>query len=538
MRRCWLTSGCGTAERVDEFVHAARRLAQLQHDRDPHRRGQRAQQIAGGVEDLARRQVRQRRAAVLVAVVGRRQPRREVETVFIMAPEYMRDRACQRLRGSLSRECGTASQPSLRCSPVASIIDTVANLAKRRGLVYQSGEIYGGTKSAWDYGPLGVELKENIKRQWWRSVVTGRDDVVGLDSAIILPREVWVASGHVEVFNDPLVECLNCHKRHRQDHLQEAYAAKKAAIARSRIRADDRDRLPGLRHQGPVDRAARLQHDAQDLPRPDRDRGGPALSAARDRAGHLRQLRQRGDDVAQEAAVRHRPDRQELPQRDHAGQLHLPHPRVRADGDGVLRRAGDRRRSGTSTGSTPGCSGTSTSASTRDNLRLYEHPKEKLSHYSDRTVDIEYKFGFQGNPWGELEGVANRTDFDLSTHSKHSGVDLSFYDQATDTRYVPYVIEPAAGLTRSLMAFLVDAYTEDEAPNAKGGVDKRTVLRLDPRLAPVKAAVLPLSRNADLSPKARDLAAELRKSGTSSSTTPARSAGATAARTRSARRSA
>ena len=115
-----------------------------------------------------------------------------------------------------------------------------------------------------------------------------------------------------------------------------------------------------------------------------------------------------------------------------------------------------------------------------DNLRLYEHPKEKLSHYSDRTVDIEYKFGFPGNPWGELEGVANRTDFDLSTHSKHSGTDLSFYDQATDTRYVPYVIEPAAGLTRSLMAFLVDAYTEDEAPNAKGGVDKRTVLQARP----------------------------------------------------------
>src|SRR5690242_6835901 len=120
----------------------------------------------------------------------------------------------------------------LRLSPVAqssSIIDTVANLAKRRGLVYQAGEIYGGTKSAWDYGPLGVELKENIKRQWWRSVVTSRDDVVGLDSSIILPREVWVASGHVEVFNDPLVECLNCHKRHRQDHMQEAYSAKKAA---------------------------------------------------------------------------------------------------------------------------------------------------------------------------------------------------------------------------------------------------------------------------------------------------------------------
>ena len=146
-----------------------------------------------------------------------------------------------------------------------------------------------------------------------------------------------------------------------------------------------------------------------------------------------------------------------------------------------------------------------------DNLRLYDHPKEKLSHYSDGTVDIEYKFGFAGNPWGELEGVANRTNFDLTTHSKHSGVDLSFYDQATEARFVPYVIEPAAGLTRSLMAFLVDAYTEDEAPNAKGGVDTRVVLRLDRRLAPVKAAVLPLSRNEDLSPKAKDLAAQLRR---------------------------
>jgi glycyl-tRNA synthetase len=146
-----------------------------------------------------------------------------------------------------------------------------------------------------------------------------------------------------------------------------------------------------------------------------------------------------------------------------------------------------------------------------ENLRLFEHPKDKLSHYSAGTTDIEYRFGFQGNEWGELEGVANRTDFDLKTHSEHSGTELSFFDQTTNERYIPYVIEPAAGLTRSLMAFLVDAYAEDEAPNAKGGVDTRTVLRLDRRLAPVKAAVLPLSRNADLTPKAKDLAAQLRK---------------------------
>ena len=145
-----------------------------------------------------------------------------------------------------------------------------------------------------------------------------------------------------------------------------------------------------------------------------------------------------------------------------------------------------------------------------DNLRHYEHPQEKLSHYSKRTVDIEYRFRFAGSEWGELEGVANRTDFDLTTHSKHSGQDLSYFDQATGERWMPYVIEPAAGVNRSMMAFLVDAYTEDEAPNAKGGMDKRTVLKLDPRLAPVKAAVLPLSRHGDLSPKARDLAADLR----------------------------
>ena len=147
----------------------------------------------------------------------------------------------------------------------------------------------------------------------------------------------------------------------------------------------------------------------------------------------------------------------------------------------------------------------------QENLRLYEHPKDKLSHYSKRTVDIEYRFNFTGSEWGELEGIANRTDFDLTTHSKHSGVDLSYFDPEKNERWVPYVIEPAAGLTRAVLAFLLEAYDEDEAPNTKGGVDKRTVMRFDKRLAPIKAAVLPLSRNADLSPKARDLAAKLRE---------------------------
>src|SRR4051812_1716851 len=144
-------------------------------------------------------------------------------------------------------------------------------------------------------------------------------------------------------------------------------------------------------------------------------------------------------------------------------------------------------------------------------MRFYEHPAEKRSHYSKRTVDIEYRFRFGGSEWAELEGIANRTDFDLTTHSKHSGADLTYFDQDKNERWTPYVIEPAAGLTRCVLAFLLDALSEDEAPNAKGVMEKRTVMRLDPRLSPVKAAVLPLSRNADLSPKARDLAAQLRQ---------------------------
>src|SRR6185437_16503798 len=141
-----------------------------------------------------------------------------------------------------------------------------------------------------------------------------------------------------------------------------------------------------------------------------------------------------------------------------------------------------------------------------DNLRLFEHPAQTRSHYSSRTVDIEYRFGFVGSEWGELEGIANRTDFDLSSHQKASGVDLSYLDQESGEKYTPYVIEPAAGVDRGTLVFLLDAYSEDEAPDAKGKLEKRTVLRLDPRLAPVKVAVLPLSRNADLSPKAKDIA--------------------------------
>jgi glycyl-tRNA synthetase len=386
-------------------------------------------------------------------------------------------------------------------------LDKVVNLCKRRGFVFPSGEIYGGTRSAWDYGPLGVELKENIKKQWWRTVVQSRDDIVGLDSSVILPRQVWVASGHVGVFTDPLTECQNCHKRFRADHLEEDFEARKGRLPENGLAditcpncgtkgawTEPRDFNMMLKtYLGPVEDESGLHYL-----RPETAQGifvnfANVMGAARKKPPFG--IGQIGKSFRNEIT----PGNFIFRTREFE-QMEMEF-FVEPGTDEEWHQYWIDQRTSWYTGL----------GIDRDNLRHFEHPKEKLSHYSKRTVDIEYRFGFQGSEWGELEGIANRTDFDLSTHSEHSGTDLSYFDQATNTRWTPYVIEPAAGLTRSLMAFLIEAYTEDEAPNAKGGVDTRTVLTLDPRLAPVKAAVLPLSRNADLSPKAKDLAAVLRR---------------------------
>jgi glycyl-tRNA synthetase len=393
-------------------------------------------------------------------------------------------------------------------SKPTSILDNVVSLCKRRGFVFPSGEIYGGTRSAWDYGPLGVELKENIKRQWWRFMVTSRDDVVGLDSSVILPTRTWEASGHLATFTDPLTECQSCHKRFRADHMQEAYAAKKG------IDDPDTVKLEELACPNCGTRGAWTE------PRNFNMMLKTYLGVIEDESGlhYLRPETAQGiflNFVNVMNASRKKPPfgiaqtgksfRNEITPGNFIfrtrefEQMEMEFFVKPGEDEEWHQNWIDLRTQWyVDLGINP------------ENLRHFEHPKEKLSHYSKRTVDIEYRFGFSGRDFEELEGIANRTDFDLAQHSKFSGQDLSYFDQGTGERYMPYVIEPAAGLTRSFMAFLIDAYTEDEAPNTKGGVDKRTVLRLDPRLAPVKVAVLPLSRNADLSPKARDLAAELR----------------------------
>lgn len=386
-------------------------------------------------------------------------------------------------------------------------VDAVVNLSKRRGFVFPSSEIYGGTRSAWDYGPHGVELKENVRRQWWQHMVRGRDDVVGIDSSVILAPQVWVSSGHVDAFVDPLTECKQCHKRWRADQLIEAFAEKHGHEP----------------PQGLLDVVCTNCGTKGNFTEPQNFNGmlrtmvGPVEDE-----GALHYLR---PETAQGIFVNYlnvmNASRKKPP--FGIGQTGKSFRNEITPGNFIFRTREFEQmemeffvKPGTDEewheywlknrwdwyvdlGMNP------------ENMRFFEHPKEKLSHYSKRTVDIEYRFRFAGSEWAELEGVANRTDYDLKTHAEKSGVDLSYFDQEIDERWTPYVIEPAAGLTRAVLAFMLDAYDEDEAPNSKGGVDKRTVLRLDARLAPVKAAVLPLSRNADLSPKAKDVAASLRK---------------------------
>ena len=385
-----------------------------------------------------------------------------------------------------------------------STLDNVIALAKRRGFVFQAGEIYGGSRSAWDYGPLGVELKENIRQQWWQRFVRSRADMVGLDSSVILPRPVWEASGHVATFMDPLVECLSCHRRQRQDHLIEAFEAKKGRAPENmgevvcpncgtRGEWTEPQNFSGLlkTYLGPVDNEEGLH-----FLRPETAQGifvnfNNVVTASRKRPPFgIGQIGKafRNEITPGNFIFRTR----EFEQMEIE---YFVHP---DEADKHFNAwVEDCWNWFVDLGINP------------ENMRRFDVPEDDRAHYSAGTIDIEYRFGFQGGEWGELMGVANRTDYDLGVHNEHSNAKLEYFDQVSGERYVPYVIEPSFGLTRSMMAFLVDAYVEDEAPNTKGGVDKRVVLKLDPRLAPVKAAVLPLSKKPELSEPAHKLAADL-----------------------------
>ena len=388
-----------------------------------------------------------------------------------------------------------------------STLDNVIALAKKRGFVFQAGEIYGGSRSAWDYGPLGVELKENIKRQWWRTFVQSRGDMVGLDSSIILPKRVWEASGHVATFTDPLVECRSCHNRFREDHLLEAFEAKKgrapeggmAEIAcpncGTRGEFTEPQQFSGLvkTYLGPVSSEAGLH-----FLRPETAQGIfvnflNVVTATRQKPPFG--IGQVGKAFRNEIT----PGNFIFRTREFE-QMEIEYFTPPAEAQEHFEKWVEA------------CwSWFLDLGIAEENLRRFDVPEDERAHYSAGTIDFEYRFGFQGSEWGELMGIANRTDYDLASHTEASGTKMQYFDQAANERYTPYVIEPSFGLTRSMMAFLVDAYTEDEAPNAKGGVDTRTVLKLDPRLAPIKVAVLPLSKSEDLVPRANELADRLRR---------------------------
>jgi glycyl-tRNA synthetase len=363
-------------------------------------------------------------------------------------------------------------------------LDTISGLAKKRGFVFQASEIYGGLRSAYDYGPLGVELLRNVKDQWWRAMVQERDDIVGLDSAILQAREVWRASGHEEVFTDPLVECRNCNSRHRLDKLTEPDLCPSCGM-RGTFTEARHFNLMFRTHMGPVEDDDNLVYL-----RPETAQGIFINFENVRRTNRLKLpfgIAQIGKSFRNEIT----PGQFVFRTREFE-QMEMEYFCRPEEAESWFEYwLAQRMGWYTGLGVNPA------------NLRLRHHQSDELSHYSAGTADVEYAF-----PWGwdELEGIANRTDFDLRQHQEHSGEDLRYYDQDVDERFFPYVIEPAAGATRTTFAFLIDAYNEEKVND-----ETRVVLRLDSRLAPYKVAVLPLSKKAELIEPAERVAAELRR---------------------------
>jgi glycyl-tRNA synthetase len=363
------------------------------------------------------------------------------------------------------------------------LMERVVNLCKRRGFIFPSSEIYGGFRSTWDYGPLGVLLKRNVKDAWWRSMVQLRDDIVGLDAAILMAPRVWEASGHVATFTDPLVDCRHCHQRFRLDHLPPSGACPNCGNKDGFTEARDFN-LMFQTHVGPVEEDGALAYL-----RPETAQGifvNFANVQTTTRKKPPFGIAQIGKSFRNEIT----PGNFVYRTREFE-QMEMEYFVAPEDAERWFEYWCDQR-----------LHWYSEYGIAEAHLRLRPHDPEELSHYSSATADVEFDFPWG---WGELEGVANRGDYDLRAHMEHSGQDLSFFDQEHDRRYVPHIVEPAAGADRATLAFLLAAYAEEEVQG-----EKRTVLRLDPRLAPITVGVLPLSRHERLVPVAEDLAATLR----------------------------
>jgi len=363
----------------------------------------------------------------------------------------------------------------------AATMDKVVNLCKRRGFVFPGSEIYGGLGSSLDYGPLGVELKRNVKEAWWRAVVTGRDDVVGIDAAIIMHPGVWEASGHLAGFTDPLVDCKSCKQRFRADDLQ----GPRCPACGGELTEARQFNLMFKTYVGPMEDTAHVAYL-----RPETAQGIFVNFRNVVETSRLKipfGIAQIGKSFRNEIT----PGNFLFRTREFE-QMELEFfVRPGEDDPWFEHWREERLRWYTDLGLAP------------ERLRVRPHGPDELAHYAKACCDIEYRFPFA---WAELEGIANRTDFDLRRHAERSGKDLSYFDEERRERYLPYVIEPSAGADRSTLAFLLDAYDEDEIEG-----ETRIVLRLHPRLAPYKAAVFPLLRKDGQPERARRIYAALRQ---------------------------
>jgi len=365
---------------------------------------------------------------------------------------------------------------------MSDLMDKIVSLCKRRGFIFPSSEIYGGLANTWDFGPLGVELKNNIKKAWWEKIVLERDNIIGLDSVIIINPKVWEASGHVSGFADPLVECKSCHTRFRADDLMKGKYGEVSMkdgyphcpLCGGELTEEKKFNLMFKTFFGPVEDKAHLVYLRPETAQVIFINFKQIATTSRKKIPFgIAQIGKafRNEITPGNFIFRTREfEQMELeyfvqPKEDKKWFEYWQKERIKWYEDLGLKKT---------------------------NLRLREHSKKELAHYAKSCTDIEYQFPFANEGgWGELEGIANRTDYDLKNHTEHSGKDLKYFDEETKENYLPYVIEPSAGVERSLLAFLLDAYQEEQDKNG----EKRIVLKLHSQLAPIKLAVFPLLKN-------------------------------------------
>ncbi len=396
-------------------------------------------------------------------------------------------------------------------------LEKLVSLAKRRGIIFPSSEIYGGLSSVWDYGPIGVEIKRNVKNLWWKSFVSERDDIFGIDASILMHPDVWKASGHLESFSDPLVECSLTGKRYREDHIFILEIETKKENKIIAIEASDKNEAEKLVKEKIISIIPLIESDSKENPSPD----GGTLSDPRNFNLMFKTFIGPVEDSSSTVYLR-----PETAQAMFVNFLNVLNSSRKKIPFGIAQQGKSFRNE-----ITPGnftfrtrefeqmemeffCSPDDDEkwhdywiqfsldwfkkyGIREENLMIRKHESEELPHYSKASSDIDYLFPWS---WGELETISNRTDYDLKAHSELSGKDLSYFDQENNKRFTPYVIEPAMGADRSVLAFLCDAYCEEKTDK-----ETRTLLKLHPEIAPIKIAVLPLSRNEKLSEYSRNI---------------------------------